>query len=142
MVDSTACGVLRLELLDDVPVARLTESVRNFDHAVDLLTAAICTAVAEGHPHLLMDGRACAFAAPSLAERLHMVRLWAEAADGRLRIAMLVRPSFIDPDRFGVVAAGNFGLASQVFAHEAEALAWLREEHAAQLQRGAGPRGD
>ena len=137
MPGSTPCEALRLEFIGDVPVARLADTHRVFEHAVDLLTEVIRLTVAEGHPHLLMVGSDIVFAAPTLVDRLRMVRQWAEAADGRLRIAMVVPPSFIDPERFGVVAAGNFGLAAQVFAQEADAIAWLREERAAELRRSA-----
>ena len=33
----------------------------------------------------------------------------------------------IDPERFGVVAAGNFGMEANVFTDERSALRWLRE---------------
>jgi hypothetical protein len=66
-----------------------------------------------------------------------MARSWAEAADGRLRVAMLVRPEFIDPERFAVVAASNFGLTSQVFDQESDALAWLRAELEADRRRAS-----
>ena len=136
MASSTPCEALPLYVVDDMPVVRLESTHRVFEQAVDLLADAIRRAVADGHPHLLMDVAAAAFAAPSLAERLQMVRKWADAANGRLRIAMVALPSFIDPDRFGVVAAGGFGLSGQVFVEEMEAIAWLREERAADLRRG------
>ena len=65
-----------------------------------------------------MDVRDAAFEPPTLAQRMAMVRRWAEVADGRLRIAMVAPARFVDPERFGVVAAGNFGLSGQVFLHE------------------------
>jgi hypothetical protein len=125
---------VRMEVVDGVPVARLTSAHTVFDRAVDQLAGVIRRAVAEGQPHLLLDVGDIAFDAPTLADRLRMVRLWAEAADGRLRIAMVARPEFIDAERFGVVAAGKFGLAGQVFEREDEAIAWLRDERAAELR--------
>ena len=130
---------LQLETIDDVPVARLADTHGIFERAVDLVTDAIRRAVAENRPHLLVDVGNAGFAPPSTVERLRMVREWAGAADGRLRIAMVARPEFIDPERFGVVAAGNFGLAGQVFEREADAIAWLRDEHAADVRRTAPP---
>lgn len=44
---------------------------------------------------------------------------------GHVAIAMVVPPAFIDPERFGVVAAGNFGMHGNVFSNESEAQAWL-----------------
>lgn len=128
---------IRLEIVDDVPVARLAHTHRVFDRTVDLVTGVIRRIVADGHPHLLLDAVAVTFDAPAMVDRLRMVRQWAEAADGRLRIAMVVRSTFIDPERFGVVAAGNYGLAAQVFEHETEAIAWLLAERAAELRRSA-----
>jgi hypothetical protein len=126
---------LRIEMLDDMPVARLGASHLLFDHAVTLVTGVIRRLASEGTPHLLIDASLVRFAPPTLVDRLRMVREWADAAEGRVRIAMLTRPEFIDPERFGIVAAGNFGLAAQVFDLEADAIAWLRAERSADLQR-------
>ncbi len=138
MPGSVSRDALRLEFVDDVPVARLAEAHTVFEHAVDQIAGVIRRAVAEGRPHLLLDVGGIAFDAPTLVNRLRMVRRWADAADGRLRIAMVARPEFIDSERFGVVAAGNCGLAGQVFEREEDAFAWLREERAADLRRQKG----
>lgn len=128
---------LRIEMLDDLPVARFAASPLLFDHAVPLITGVIRRLVSDRVPHLLVDASRVRFAPPSLVDRLRMVREWAEAAEGRVRIAMLTRPEFIDPERFGIIAAGNFGLSAQVFDIEADAIAWLRDERSADLQRSA-----
>lgn len=135
MIDSAPNDAPQAEWVGDVPLVRLPDTYRVFEDAVDFVTAAIRASVKEGHPHLLLDVCAAAFPSPSLAERLRMVRGWAEAADGRVRVAMVALPSFIDPERFGVIAAGNFGLIGQVFMQQADAIAWLREERAAELRR-------
>lgn len=127
-------ALIPLEMVEDVPVARLGRH-RVFDRVVYLTANVIRRAVAEGHPHLAVNACAVAFGAPALADRLRLVRHCAAAADGRLRIAMVVPPSFIDPERFGVVAAGSHGLAAQVFELETEAIAWLRAERTAELRR-------
>lgn len=132
-------GALQRERAGDVAVVRLTAAHPVFDHAVDLVADCIRALVEEGTRLLLIDARHPVFPSPSLVERLRMVRQWAQAADGRVRVAMLAPAAYIDPERFGVVAAGNFGLAAQVFVHEAEALAWLHEEHAAELRRSTVP---
>jgi hypothetical protein len=128
---------LQLETVDGVTVVRLAATHRVFAEAVALFTAVIRRMVAEGQPHLLLDVVHAGFAPPDMLERLAMVREWAQAADGRLRIAMVARPEYIDPERFGIVAAGNFGLAGQVFEREADAIAWLHDERAAELRRKA-----
>lgn len=134
MTVSTPRDALQLEIVDDLPVVRLAATHTVFEQAVAQIADVIRRAVAEGQPHLLLDVGSIAFGAPTLADRLRMVRQWADAADGRLRIAMVARPEFIDAERFGVVAAGKFGLAGQVFEREEEAVAWLREERAADLR--------
>jgi len=63
-----------------------------------------------------------------VAERLHMVRTWAEVAAGRMRVAVVAPASLMDPERLGVVAARGFGLDGNSFLREDEALAWLRED--------------
>jgi hypothetical protein len=133
---------LKLERVDDVPVARLLSTQRVFDRAVERVAEFIRETVAKGQPHLLLDVRDAAFQSPSVVDRMRMVRLWADAADGRLRMVVVARPEFIDPERFGVVAAANFGLTVQVFDREEEAFAWLRAERAAELERRGRPLGD
>lgn len=114
----------------------MTGDIAHFDQAVQLITDLVRQLAAHGTLHVVIDASDVAFAAPTLAERLDMVRAFALAADGRVRIAMVARADFIDAERFGVVAAGNFGLSGQVFEHEADALAWLQHERIADLQRG------
>jgi hypothetical protein len=135
MAGSPLRDTLLLEDVDGVPVARVS-SVHGLDRMVELVTAGIRQAVARRRPHLLVDASAFEAEPPSLSVRHRIVRHWAEAANGRLRIALVVRPDCIDPEHFGAVAAANFGLAGQVFDLEADALAWLRDEHAADLRSG------
>ena len=71
---------------------------------------------------LVITTEATGFEPPSTADRHGMVREWAHASMGRVAIAMVVLPAFIDSERFGVVAAANFGMASNVFDCEADAL--------------------
>jgi hypothetical protein len=100
--------------------------VVTFRQAQRLLTEAIARARAAGRSSLLADLREVeGFTAPSLVERHRMVREWAQAAEGRVRLALVVRPEFIHSERFGVVAARNFGLQGDVFTSADEARAWL-----------------
>lgn len=62
---------------------------------------------------------------PSLALRSSMTREWAGAARGLVCVAMVCRPEFIDPHRFGVTMATNFGMRANVFETEAAASEWL-----------------
>ena len=136
MAGSPMRDTLLLDAVDGIPVVRLT-SLHGLERMVELVARAIRQAVARHWPHLLVDAAGVAFEPPSLAVRHRVVRHWAEAANGRLRLALVVRPDCIDPEHFGAVAAANFGLAGQVFDRETDALAWLREEHAADLRATA-----
>lgn len=127
--------------IDGIPVMRLG-AVHGLERTVELVGGAIRQTLEQGQPHLLVDASTVRFAPPSLSARHRIVRQWAEAANGRLRLAVVVRPDCIDPEHFGVVAAGNFGLAGHVFEREADALAWLHAEHEADLRAAeldAGP---
>ena len=124
---------------DGVPVVRLADKDLSFEAAVDLVTSCIAQLVARGQPHLLLDVRGVGFPSPTLGERLDMVRRWAKAADGRLRVALVMPVHFFDAENIGVISAGNLGLAGQVFLDEGEAMRWLQDERAADLRRAEWP---
>ncbi|TAN03302.1 MAG: hypothetical protein EPN40_00735 [Rhodanobacteraceae bacterium] len=62
---------------------------------------------------------------PSLNTRHWLMGEWARAGRATVRAAIVVRPEFIDPDRFGVIAGMNAGFISNVFESEDRALDWL-----------------
>lgn len=66
---------------------------------------------------------------PSLGERYFMVRDWAAAGAGAVRVAMIVQSHLIDPRKFGILAARNAGLACDVFSDETQAREWLGTGH-------------
>ncbi|HSR65649.1 MAG TPA: hypothetical protein VLM17_08640 [Xanthomonadaceae bacterium] len=127
MPGSPPRDVLLVDVVDGVPVVRL-DAVTGFERAVALVADAIASAVAQRLPHLLLDASRASFESPGIFARHRLARRWAEAADGQLRLAVVVRRDCIDPDHFGVIAAGNFGLAGEVFEDESEAIAWLRAQ--------------
>ena len=119
----------RLEVLDDLGQYRVV-GAQNFQQAVRAVTEAVCSCREQGlRKMLIVCTEAVGFEPPSMVERHAMVRGWAEAAHGAVRIAMVVPPEFIDSEKFAVVAAANFGLAANVFNNEADALAWLHDPH-------------
>jgi hypothetical protein len=65
------------------------------------------------------------FDAPGVFERYAMFTRWVKCAGLSLRIAIVVRASFIDYQKIGVLIAQNRGLSVEVFADEASALLWL-----------------
>jgi hypothetical protein len=116
-----------LEVIGDIGYCRLSGS-RGFQQSVKAILEAMIAAREQGLRAMLVDILELhGFEPPTVVERHGMVRAWADAAQGMLRVAMVVPPAFIDPDKFGVVAAANFGLVGNVFSSETEALAWLDE---------------
>lgn len=114
-----------LEVMDGIGRFRLSGAWR-FPQAVQAIGAAIAKADQLGLARMLIvTTEATGFDSPSMADRHAMVREWSQASMGHVAIAMVVPPAFIDPERFGVVAAGNFGMHGNVFSSESEARAWL-----------------
>jgi hypothetical protein len=66
------------------------------------------------------------------AAQYFRVQEWARAAEGAVRLAMVLPPVNIDPQRFGVTVAQNSGLIGEVFTSEADALEWLQRGQGAQ----------
>ena len=115
-----------MAVVDDFPCFR-PRGTHTFAHARRLVVEAIAGARDAGQGRLLVSLREIdGFPPPSLVERHLLARELADAAQGRVRVAMVVRPEFVDAEKFGVVAAKNFGLQSDVFTDEGEAVAWLR----------------
>lgn len=96
------------------------------DEGVALVTAAILRSRELGLGKLLVDVRTVTgFDPPSLAARHWFMGEWAKAARGHVRVAMVARAEHLRMDRFGVIAGRNFGMDSNVFEDEDQALAWL-----------------
>jgi hypothetical protein len=94
---------------------------------VQRITQAIADCRARGVPKLLIcTDQLIGLPSPSLSARHQMIREWAAASGGAVTIALVARPEYIDPERFGVVTAANFGMRGNVFDSEADAVAWLR----------------
>ena len=65
------------------------------------------------------------FASPDVFARYEMVGQWVPSAGAALKVAMVVRPEIMDPQKIGVVMAQNRGIAAEVFTYESAAIAWL-----------------
>jgi hypothetical protein len=98
----------------------------SFEQAVDLVADAMRTARALGLADLLVN---CAgfsgFTPPSVFARYAMVAKWIEAGGSALRVALVVRPELLDPQKIGVLMLQNRGGTGDAFLSEIEALAWL-----------------
>jgi hypothetical protein len=98
----------------------------SFDEAVERVRAAIALARDNLSQDLLVNGiKLSGFPSPDTFQRFLAAIEWAEEAHGRLRLVMVARPEIIDPQKFGMVVAGNHGLVSNIFTTESEAVAWL-----------------
>lgn len=124
-----AIGPPGVEVDVDFDGARGTVRVRgetSFREATGIGTAVMTLAREQGVRALLMDLLQLRIERyPSLGERYFMVRDWAAAGGGVIRLAMVVRRELIDPQKFGVLAARNAGLIGDVFTEEEPARAWL-----------------
>jgi hypothetical protein len=80
----------------------------------------------QGMPKLLIDTtKWTGHQNPDTLERYSVASAFAEAARSRVKLAMVVRPEMMDPEKFEVVVAKNRGLIGNVFDSEKDALAWL-----------------
>lgn len=113
------------EINHDVATLRIVGE-HSLRQTVDAVTAAIGRVREQGADKLLVDITAISgFDPPTLAARHEFVEKWAEAGRSDVRLAMVVRPEFLDPDRFCVIRAANLGMAYNLFDNEERARAWL-----------------
>jgi len=80
----------------------------------------------QGIRHLLIDATNwTGHKSPDTWERFTWAQAFAESAHSRVKLALVVRPEMMDPDKFEVTVARNRGLMGNVFDSEKDALAWL-----------------
>jgi hypothetical protein len=109
----------------DIATCRVTGE-HTLEEGVALVTAAILRSRELGIGKLLVDvTTVTGFGPPSLAARHWFMGEWAKAARAHVRLAMVARAEHLRVDRFGVIAGRNFGMDSNVFEDEDQALAWL-----------------
>ena len=119
-------GQHAFEMVDGIACLRLAGSYR-FEAATALVTAALTHAFMQRQDRLLVVATdVVGFDSPGVPARHEMMRHWAAAAQAWVRLAIVVRAELIDPEKFGVIAARNFGFVTDVFEAEREALDWLR----------------
>jgi hypothetical protein len=124
----TGIGCTRFEFRDGIACVELGPDAPTLRDAIRRVADVLTDARAAGHGRLLLDIRGFRVPVPTLSDRIAFAREWAEAAGGRVMLALVCAPHLIDPERFGVVAAAGFGLRGSVFQDPDEALAWLREQ--------------
>lgn len=95
----------------------------------ETISSVIARCRSEGIERLLVDITGLhELASPSMPQRYFAIELWAAAAAGRVKLALVARAETIDPQRFGVTVARNRGLQAGIFTSEVEAAAWLDGE--------------
>jgi hypothetical protein len=98
----------------------------SFAQGVAQIRAAIAEACARGGRDLLVDTtQLTGFDLPTDEERIAAVTGWADAARGRLHLAIVARPEVIHPERIGVSVGINRQLFNNIFTTEAGAIAFL-----------------
>lgn len=98
----------------------------SLEAAAELITVALAHARVQGIKELLVNATGLTgFPSPTLSERYFIVENWARVVRGSVRVAMVLRPEYIDPQKFGVTVAFNRRLIADVFELEEPALAWL-----------------
>lgn len=112
------------EIVGNIAVCRLGGK-RTLDDGVRIMTQAILRAKAAGIAKLLVDVTAIDVPLPSLMERHWLVTEWANAGRGALRMAVVIRPEFVDPQNFGTVVARSHGLDFRAFTDNEHAMDWL-----------------
>jgi len=114
-----------IEVVADVAYYRPTGRV-SLEEAIERLDQAIAFARDRRLPKLFVNAIALGgFPSPSLPERYFFARRFAATAQGKVQLALVLRPEIQDPERFGVMVARNAGMNVEVFVTETEALAWL-----------------
>jgi len=112
------------EILGDYVAFRPTGRV-TLERALEMVMDAITFAHKHSIRKLLVNtSNLTGYEPPSLTERYFFIRNWARSASD-VRLALVTRPERIDPQRFGLIVAANFGPIVEVFTSEEDALKWL-----------------
>lgn len=124
-------GNASYEVIGQVARFQLTGE-HDLEDGVRRITDAIVLTKERGLDKLLVDiTTITGVAPPSVVARFWLVDEWARAGRGSVRFALVTRPEFIAPDRFGIILGMSRGFIANIFESEARALEWLQR---------AGPR--
>lgn len=118
-------GRSSFEVIGEVARFRLTGG-QVLEEGVHQIADAITRTKEFGLDKLLVDITAITgVEPPGVNMRLWLMGEWVKVGRGSVRVAMVARPEFIDPDRYAVIAGMNAGFVNNVFETEAQALDWL-----------------
>jgi hypothetical protein len=88
----------------------------------------------QGIPKLFVDATRLAGFPHQLyttIDRHWLAHEWAEKGRGTVVVAILAKPEYVDPEKFGSMVAQNFGLQLDTFTSEAEAWKFLGKHNPA-----------
>ena len=120
-----------LQIHLDMAVLRLTGAIPLVE-AADRVTEAILFARDRQIGKLLVDTlRLARSEKPTAVASYFRIQEWARAADGFVRVAMVLPDFTGDPRGVGLTMAANSGLIGAVFSCESAAMAWLNGAAAA-----------
>ena len=114
----------RLELHGDVAIARPVGRIA-LERAIARYTATIEAARRRGIRKMLLVTTGLEGLRPPDGTRAFLARQWATAAGGAVSVAIVACAELRDPQRIGVIVAKNYGMNTEVFSAEADALNWL-----------------
>jgi hypothetical protein len=98
----------------------------DLEGAVSLVAAALNYAREQGLTQLLVDTRQLTgHEPPNTFQRYELMNRWLAASQGRVQLALVVRPEMMDPERFAIRVAENRGFLANAFVDEETAVAWL-----------------
>jgi hypothetical protein len=94
--------------------------------AANLVVGAIAFCRKQGHRRLLIDTtKWTGHPSPDTYERYMWAQAFAKASNAQVKLAMVLRPEMMDPEKFEVTVAANRGLKGNVFVSEMDASTWL-----------------
>ncbi len=94
--------------------------------AVELISRAIAYCRDQHVAKLLVNGTGLVgIPVPALVDRFLMVEEWAQKAKGMVVVVLVVHAEYIHPEKFGVKVAADFGMMSDIYTSETDALKWL-----------------
>ena len=126
------------ELMGDVATYRLGPG-HGLEHGTQMIKDVIARARDAGIGKLLVDITAIEIGPPKVGDRHWVMTEWAAAGRGAVRLALVIRPEFIDPQNFGTAVAHNRGLAFRAFTEESRARLWLAGQPAASASHDSPP---
>ena len=134
-----ATGEASFEVIGEVARFRLTGQ-QVLEDGVQQIADAIVRTRESGYDKLLVDITAITGVEPPGVDRRYwLMGEWAKAGRGSVRVAMVARPEFIEPDRYAVIAGMNAGFTNNVFETEAEAMDWLLGRRGRQSSKPVPP---